>query len=162
MSSSGPSTERGIMKRLSPRFKGGQGAGLRSCAYAEGVTDPQDSWVRSTRPCQHSWCVWAKPIRARIIKATVTHPFDQLKSGLGHCCSDADGSVVEDADWESKSGHYRVRVPKAPGSKEMIWVDVPDDAVVTEPNRAGRTMVWPSYLGERLGWIRCFMPGSMT
>ena len=74
MSSSGPSTERGIMKRLSPRFKGGQGAGLRSCAYAEGVTDPQDSWVRSTRPCQHSWCVWAKPIRASIIKATATHP----------------------------------------------------------------------------------------
>jgi hypothetical protein len=88
--------------------------------------------------------------------------FDQLKSRLGRCCSDADGSVVEEADWEAKDGHYRVRVPKAPGSKEMIWVDVPDDAVVTEPNRAGRTMVWPTYIGGGLGWIRCFMPGSMT
>ena len=88
--------------------------------------------------------------------------FDQLKSRLGHCFSDADGSVVEDADWESKSGHYRVRVPKAPRSREMIWVDVPDEAVVTEPNRVGRTMVWPTYIGGGLGWIRCFMPGSMT
>jgi len=33
--------------------------------------------------------------------------------------------------------------------------------VITEPNRAGRTMVWPlrGYLGTT---IRCFMPGSMT
>jgi hypothetical protein len=45
------------------------------------------------------------------------------------------------------------------------WVDVPDDALITEPNRAGRTMVWP-YKADR--WtdhphteIRCFIPGSM-
>jgi hypothetical protein len=25
----------------------------------------------------------------------------------------------------------------------MDWVDVPNEAVITEPNRAGRTMVWP-------------------
>ena len=41
------------------------------------------------------------------------------------------------------------------------WIDVPDDAVITEPNRAGRTMVWP--IKGALGTtIRCFMPGSMT
>jgi len=34
-----------------------------------------------------------------------------------------------------KDGHYRVRL-------EGEWVMVPDDAVITEPNRAGRTMVW--------------------
>jgi hypothetical protein len=80
--------------------------------------------------------------------------FDALKSGKGPCCSDADGYAVADPDWESKSGHYRVRI-------EGEWFDVPDDAVITEPNRAGRTMVWPIK-----GWggmtIRCFMPGSMT
>jgi hypothetical protein len=80
--------------------------------------------------------------------------FDSLKSGKGPCCSDADGYAVSDPDWESKSGHYRVRI-------EGEWYDVPDDAVITEPNRAGRTMVWPIK-----GWggmtIRCFMPGSMT
>jgi hypothetical protein len=37
---------------------------------------------------------------------------------------------------------------------------VPDDAVITEPNRAGRTMVWP--VKGALGiTIRCFLPGSM-
>jgi hypothetical protein len=36
--------------------------------------------------------------------------FDSLKSGRGPCCSDADGSAVSDVDWESKGGHYRVRI----------------------------------------------------
>jgi len=64
--------------------------------------------------------------------------FDKLSSGKGPCCSDADGSVVMDADWEGKDGHYRVRI-------ESRWWDVPDEAVVTEPNKFGRTMVWPVY-----------------
>jgi len=54
---------------------------------------------------------------------------------------------------ESKDGHYRVRL-------ENNWIDVPDDALITEPNRAGRTMVWPLRLGGQI-LIRCFMPGSM-
>jgi hypothetical protein len=80
--------------------------------------------------------------------------FDQLKSGKGPCCSDADGTAVSDVDWETHDGHYRVRL-------DNQWIDVPDDAVITEPNRAGRTMVWPirGYMGTT---IRCFMPGSMT
>ena len=80
--------------------------------------------------------------------------FDSLKSGKGPCCSDADGSAVSDVDWESKSGHYRVRI-------DSEWYDVPDDAVITEPNRVGRTMVWPVRGYQGLS-IRCFMPGSMT
>jgi hypothetical protein len=41
------------------------------------------------------------------------------------------------------------------------WIDVPDEAVITEPNRVGRTMVWPllGYMGTT---IRCFMPGGVT
>src|SRR5207245_1921189 len=80
--------------------------------------------------------------------------FDSLKSGKGPCCSDADGSAVSDVDWETKAGHYRVRL-------EGEWLDVPDDAVITEPNRVGRTMVWPLRGYQGLS-IRCFMPGSMT
>jgi hypothetical protein len=82
--------------------------------------------------------------------------FDSLTSGRGPCCSDADGTAVSDVDWESKDGHYRVRL----GGE---WIDVPDDALVTEPNRTGRTMVWPMPLrfdGDAIR-IRCFMPGSM-
>jgi hypothetical protein len=80
--------------------------------------------------------------------------FDSLKSGKGLCCSVADGFAVSDPDWESKGGHYRVRI-------DNEWIDVPDDAVITEPNRVGRTMAWP--IKGTLGIsIRCFMPGSMT
>ena len=80
--------------------------------------------------------------------------FDSLKSGRGLCCSFTDGFAVSDVDWESKDGHYRVRL-------ENNWIDVPDEALITEPNRAGRTMVWPMPVieGDTIR-IRCFMPGS--
>lgn len=84
--------------------------------------------------------------------------FDGLKSDKGPCCSDADGSALSDADWESRDGHFRVRI-------EGDWYDVPDEAVLTQPNLAGRTMVWPIYyraMGVPLRVdIRCFIPGSM-
>src|SRR5260221_8142796 len=93
--------------------------------------------------------------------------FDHLASGKGLCCSSADGTALNDSDWESvndpnkPSTHYRVFI-------ESQWWDVPDDAVIKEPNRAGHTMVWPIYYrgfggGSSLGiTIRCFMPGAMT
>lgn len=80
--------------------------------------------------------------------------FDQLKSkGGAACCSDADGTALSDVDWDSKDGRYRVRL-------EGEWHVVPDDAVITEPNKAGRTMVWP-YRGYSGLTIRCFMPGAL-
>ncbi|MCP3444994.1 hypothetical protein [Bradyrhizobium sp. CCGUVB14] len=92
--------------------------------------------------------------------------FDGLRSGKGPCCSDADGSAISDSDWESKDGHYRVRIPRLGyviegREQELVWVDVPEEAVISEPNRVGRTMVWPIY-GYTGVTIRCFMPGSMT
>jgi len=86
--------------------------------------------------------------------------FDSLRSGKGPCCSDADGTALSDVDWESKDGHYRVRV-------EGRWWDVPDEAVLKQPNLYGRTMVWPIPSRHENGQlekleIRCFMPGSMT
>lgn len=53
--------------------------------------------------------------------------------------------------WESNDGHFRVRI-------DNEWIDVPDDAVVTEPNRAGRTIAWP-IKGGAGHHVRCFMPG---
>jgi hypothetical protein len=84
--------------------------------------------------------------------------FDSLKSGKGPCCSVADGVALSDSDWDTKDGHYRVFI-------DGEWWNVPDDAVITEPNRAGRTMVWPVYNRGLSGYrinIRCFMPGSMV
>ena len=59
-------------------------------------------------------------------------------------------------DWfnKLKSGHYKVRL-------KGQWVDVPDDAVLNEPNRDGRTWVWPVYMLNSV-LIRCFIPGPMT
>ncbi len=81
--------------------------------------------------------------------------FESLQSKHGiHCCADADGMALADVDWDVKDGHYRVRL-------DGEWIVVPDDTVITEPNRAGRTMVWPRYLNGK-PIIRCFMPGTMT
>jgi hypothetical protein len=104
--------------------------------------------------------VWGRDPDQRYKDSSLHDWFEHLASRMGLCCSFADGYVVQDADWESKNGHYRVRVPTAANSDAAIWVDVPDDAVITEPNRAGRTMVWPFY-GHQGVWIRCFMPGSL-
>lgn len=101
--------------------------------------------------------LWIHPVRARDDGQYAASPlkpwFDSLASKKGLCCSDADGSAVSDADWETKDGHYRVKI-------EGEWFDVPDDALITEPNLYGKTMVWPIK-----GWggltIRCFMPGPM-
>jgi hypothetical protein len=81
--------------------------------------------------------------------------FDRLASGKGLCCSFADGFSVQDVDWDTQDGHYRVRVYGQ-------WLAVPDDAVVTEPNRFGPAVVWP--YNDRYGntQIRCFMPGAGT
>jgi len=80
--------------------------------------------------------------------------FEGLRAGAGPCCSDSDGNVVLDGDWESKDGHYRVRL-------RGYWIDVPDDRVITTPNLFGRTVVWPASSVYGIQTVRCFMPGAM-
>ena len=107
-----------------------------------------------------SWHVaLGRDLDGRYANSPLKQWFDSLRSGKGPCCSDADGFALSDVDWESRDGRYRVRI-------EGQWWDVPEDAVIVEPNRAGRTMVWPLYyhsMGklDRIE-IRCFMLGSMT
>jgi hypothetical protein len=48
----------------------------------------------------------------------------------GLCCSFADGVTVQDVDWDTQDGHYRVRIFGQ-------WLVVPDTAIVNEPNRFG-------------------------
>ena len=101
----------------------------------------------------------ARDLDGRYANSPLKSWFESLHSSKGACCSDADGTALSDVDWQSKDGHYRVRI-------QGEWWDVPDEAVIKEPNRAGRTMVWPVYhwaVGAPLRMeIRCFMPGSMT
>lgn len=109
------------------------------CILAPDTASARDLDGRYTNSPLHSW-------------------FESLQSGKGPCCSVADGMALSDVDWETKDGHYRVRI-------EGQWWSVPDEALIKEPNRAGRTMVWPIYyraLNELLRVeIRCFMPGAM-
>jgi hypothetical protein len=86
--------------------------------------------------------------------------FEHLSSKKGLCCSFADGVVVEDPDWMPVSEgakprvQYRVRI-------NGPWIDVPDDAVITELNPIGKAMVWV-VMGDFGMSIRCFMPGGMS
>ena len=75
--------------------------------------------------------VTARDLDGRYANSPLKSWFDRLASGKGLCCSMADGESVADPDWESKDGHYRVRL-------ENNWIDVPDDALITEPE-PGRT-----------------------
>jgi hypothetical protein len=72
--------------------------------------------------------------------------FDSLRSKKGYCCSDADGRATE---WDMRKDHYWVPV-------NGVWIQVPDDAVITEPNKVGRAMVWLTTDDK----IRCFIPGG--
>ncbi|GAC1325889.1 MAG: hypothetical protein NVSMB28_21280 [Collimonas sp.] len=80
--------------------------------------------------------------------------FNRLKSDKGLCCSYADGEALSEVDWKSEDGHYKVRL------KDQ-WIDVPDDAVIKEPNLAGQTWVWPLH-GIGGVTIRCFMVGPLS
>lgn len=80
--------------------------------------------------------------------------FDGLRSGRGMCCSFADGRMVDDPDVDMDGGHYRVRI-------DGQWLDVPDDALVTVPNKFGSAVVWPWTDAYGIH-IRCFMPGAGT
>lgn len=116
----------------------------------------------------------------------VMHPelnswFAKLRSKSGPCCDGSDALHLRDVEWTTqnkKESHYRVLVPKtrelyraASNGQEMKkddtkWVDVPDDALVTDPNLDHSTLVWVWYSsGFQMTdepHIRCFMPGALT
>jgi len=58
----------------------------------------------------------------------------QNKDGF-YCCARADGHPLEDGEWDIKDNHYRVFL-------EGEWIDVPDDAVISGPNKFGKAIVW--------------------
>ena len=79
--------------------------------------------------------------------------FDQLASARGLCCSFADGVSIQDVDWDTRDGRYRVRL-------HGQWFVVPDAALVKEPNRYGPAVVWPYLDANGATQIRCFLPGA--
>jgi hypothetical protein len=100
--------------------------------------------------------------------------FDQLASGKGLCCSFADGVRIDDVDWDAPCERVGGSRPSPGDSRreptEQVcryrvrldgqWIDVPPDAVVTEPNRFGPAVVWPYQDADGVTQIRCFLPGA--
>ena len=82
--------------------------------------------------------------------------FESLRNKLGlYCCAEADGHVLDDSEWDTKDNNYRVFL-------QGEWTVVPDDAVLSGPNKFGKAIVW-----FRDPWgvtpnthIQCFLPGS--
>lgn len=76
-----------------------------------------------------------------------------LKNKRGYnCCSTADGLPAE-IQYDTLGGRYRVFL-------EGAWHDVPDEALLTGPNRAGYPMVW-TWREKGMLKIRCFIPGHL-
>ena len=98
---------------------------------------------------------YARDLDGRFAQNPLHEWFNQLASKKGLCCSFADGATIKTDDWQSNNGHYEVRLYNR-------WVVIPDNAIVTEPNKAGEAVVWP-YLDENNQvQIRCFLPGAGT
>jgi hypothetical protein len=72
--------------------------------------------------------------------------FDSLKSKNGFCCSEADGAPTE---YDLREDQYWVPI-------DGVWTAVPQEAVITEPNKLGRAMLWLTNQRK----IRCFLPAS--
>lgn len=90
--------------------------------------------------------------------------FNSLSNQKGtSCCSTADGWKPDEVQYDTEGGHYRVRLFGK-------WWDVPADAVLNVPNRAGYAIVWFSHrdagidesgtLAPEYMHIRCFLPGA--
>jgi hypothetical protein len=99
------------------------------------------------------------------IKAWVKSLTDQKGEG---CCDTADGYPAE-AEWDNDAGKYRVWIESEPHNIAG-WFDVPDDALITKPNRLGYAVVWwypqndliddGSKRHRSVPHIRCFLPGA--
>jgi hypothetical protein len=89
----------------------------------------------------------------------------------GLCCDGSDAMHLSNVEWttpNNSSRHYRVKIPvnakaydraRQSDEVETMWVDVPDDAVINDPNKEGTALVWPTY-GYQGAAVRCFMPGT--
>ena len=97
--------------------------------------------------------VFPRDLDGKYASSPLKQWFDSLASRRGFCCSFADGQSVEDVDWDTKDGKYRVRI-------DSQWIEVPHDALVTAPNKFGPAVVWPYKDYEGRTQIRCFIPGA--
>src|SRR5262249_48096666 len=75
-------------------------------------------------------------------------------------CIAVRGHPLDDGEWDIKNNKYRVFI-------QGEWIVVPDDAVISGPNKFGKAIVWlqdhadlASGEIQTITRIRCFIPGS--
>ena len=80
--------------------------------------------------------------------------FQSLQSQDGlYCCARADGLPLDDGEWDIKDNKYRVFI-------QGEWIVVPNDAVISGPNKFGKAIVWLQDYTDFASGIWCFIPGS--
>ena len=67
---------------------------------------------------------------------------------------------LDDSEWDIKDNKYRVFL-------QGEWIVVPDDAVLSDPNKFGKAIVWLHDYADIVSGdvhtitrIQCFIPGS--
>ena len=77
----------------------------------------------------------------------------------GRCCSIADGEYAEeDIRCDQNECHYWTRFTEHPD-----WMMVPDELVITTPNKRGKpTVWWGKDSGNGQVFIRCYAVGAGT
>lgn len=81
------------------------------------------------------------------------------------CCNTSDGTFAQE---DIRGGHYwtkyHYRRYDSHGNRlddgDTGWVEVPDKAVIHEPNRHGSPAVWYFFTGGPEPSIRCYAPGA--
>jgi hypothetical protein len=104
--------------------------------------------------------LWFSPAHARdpdgrYAQSPLRSWFNGLASKRGNCCSFADGRTVSDVDVDMRPDGYYVRI-------DGQWLQVPPEALVEVPNKAGVPIVWPYEDVNHKLQIRCFIPGAGT
>jgi len=70
----------------------------------------------------------------------------QSKDGL-YCCARADGLPLDDGEWDIKDNKYRVFI-------QGEWIVVPDDAVISGPNKFGKGNKFGSRITRTLHQVK--------
>ena len=90
--------------------------------------------------------------RAEAQQPSLKEWFNSLRSPAGLvCCHNFDGISLEEDEWRPHGDKYQVRF-------KGEWIDVPESALITEPNRLGRAHLWMNANGT----VRCFIGGALT
>jgi hypothetical protein len=68
------------------------------------------------------------------------------------CCASADGYRPSEVEYDTEHNHYTALV-------NGRWIDIPNEAVLTVPNKKGIALLW-YYMSGNTVVVRCFLPGS--